>query len=196
MTEEEKTVTLKLYRGSVPRLMINYKDKNDLYEKFMKNIKRVNHPIGEIYAFDNENDQFVIKNANDLLAAVNDNYNVKVYVRPIEDSDPLSCSRDGEGKKENEVDAPKEMLRKKRSPSPPHERGRSRSEPHYGSHYRNKHSHYPILWNYGPWVDPRHPQMQPFFWDPRSFGMSHHHHGEEEHKKCQCSDLSEDFEKL
>ncbi|EYC00826.1 hypothetical protein Y032_0112g281 [Ancylostoma ceylanicum] len=194
MTEEEKTVTLKLYRGSVPRLMIDYKDKNDLYEKFMKNIRRLNFPIGEIYAFDNETNQLVIKNANDLLAAVNDHYNVKVYVCPAEESDPLSCPKAG---KEKDEEKGKEILRKERTPSPARARGRSRSEPRHGSHYRSEHSFYPMPWNFGPWMDPRYGCIPPFFWGPRGFGMDrHHHHVEKKHKKCQCKDLRVNLEKL
>ncbi|EYC00830.1 hypothetical protein Y032_0112g285 [Ancylostoma ceylanicum] len=163
MLEEEKTATLKLYEGNTPRLLINYKDKNELYEKFMRKIKRLGYPTGEVHSADNEGEHIVVRNADDLFAAVDGNYNVKVYVHPAKEADRVSC------KKEN---APKEVERRKRSPSPTRARGRSRSEPRHGSRHPSGHSYHPMPWNYGPRMDPRYLRMPPFFMDPRAFGMN------------------------
>ncbi|EYC00836.1 hypothetical protein Y032_0112g288 [Ancylostoma ceylanicum] len=197
MPEQEKTATLKLYEGNTPRLLITYKDKNELYEKFMRKIKRLGYPIGEVHSADNEGEHIVVRNADDLFAAVDGNYNVKVYVHPAKETDPFSCpsadeERDEENKKEN---VPKEIERRKRSPSQTQKRGRSRSEPRHGSRHRSGYPYHPMPWNYGPWMDPRYLRMPPFLMDPRAFGMDRGHHAERKHK-CHCKDLCDDFEKL
>ncbi|KAK6727143.1 hypothetical protein RB195_005069 [Necator americanus] len=186
MAGEEKFAILKLYRGSAPRLRIDYTDKNDLYEKFMEKINRLNYPVGEIYTEDDDYDRLLIKNADDLYAAAR--YNgpqLKVHVLRAPEHDVFSCpSNDEEKEERKEGESLKEL----------HARRRSRSEPRHGSRHHAGHYYYPIPWNYPPWIDLRYGRM-PFFSDPQGFSKDHEHQ-KEGGRNCQCERLSQDFAKI
>ncbi|RCN27691.1 hypothetical protein ANCCAN_26574 [Ancylostoma caninum] len=79
--DEKKTATIKLYRDNVPRITISYKNKKDLFKQFQKKIGRLNLSDNEVYWADWDNDRSVVKTADDLFAAVENNSTVKMFVR-------------------------------------------------------------------------------------------------------------------
>ncbi|EPB67299.1 hypothetical protein ANCCEY_13613 [Ancylostoma ceylanicum] len=78
MIDEKKTATIKLYRDNVPRITITYKNKKDLFKQFQKKISEMNLSNDAIYWSDWDNDRSLVKTADDLFAAVENNSTVKM----------------------------------------------------------------------------------------------------------------------
>ncbi|KAL6730072.1 hypothetical protein Aduo_001068 [Ancylostoma duodenale] len=199
--DEKKTATIKLYRDNVPRITITYKNKKDLFKQFQKKISQLNFPIDEIYWADWDNDRSLVKTADDLFAAVENNSTVRMYVHSKADSHNIvSCSSsDEEEEKEEEPEQKKES--RDRSPSPARGRGRSRSEPR--RHRSRSHpgpSYDQMPWNFPPWMfamDPRYGYgPMPFYYDPRAHGKGRRGRHEKREHKCCCQDMCKDFENL
>ncbi|CAJ0594527.1 unnamed protein product [Cylicocyclus nassatus] len=93
-TTDERTVTFKIFRDTVPRFTITYKDKKDLYDAFKKKISELDFNVGSIYYVDFDGDQSIISNADELYNASRGNDTVKLLAR-VDDDDVICCSDDG-----------------------------------------------------------------------------------------------------
>ncbi|KAL6730074.1 hypothetical protein Aduo_001070 [Ancylostoma duodenale] len=192
MPDEEKTVTIKLYREAVPRMSIKYKGKKELFKKFQKNLKKYDFPTDELYWYDWENVHLRIRNADDLYTALKDDGFAKMFARDPRNGEtfPSFSSDDEEEEQEKKKELAKESKGRNRSPSPTCGRGRSRSEP---CHHHTDYSCYSMPWNYGPWIDPRHGFL-PFPCDPRAYDMDGRCRRDVKHR-CHCKNRHDDAEK-
>ncbi|KAL6729572.1 hypothetical protein Aduo_000616 [Ancylostoma duodenale] len=80
MSEEDQTVTIRLYSTDVPRLCITYKDKNELYREFQKQLKKLNVSADSVYFLDNDIDRHWIRSADTLYAIVDRVHHSKMYI--------------------------------------------------------------------------------------------------------------------
>ncbi|KAK6727144.1 hypothetical protein RB195_005070 [Necator americanus] len=197
MPEDEKIVSIPLYLEEVPRLNISYKDKYELFKKFQKKLKKLDFPTDELYWYDWENVHLRIRNADDVLLAVEESGFAKMFARDPRNRDtfPSFSSDDDDDGKEMEEERKKEEIpikteRRGRSRSSSGVRGRSRSEPRHGSHHHAEHFYQPSLKACMPWINPRFGFM-PFYYDPRAFDAIRSRNEERKHK-CHCKQLSED----
>ncbi|EYC17707.1 hypothetical protein Y032_0030g2227 [Ancylostoma ceylanicum] len=156
MAEEEKTVTMKIYRDRTPKFEVSYENKKDLYKTFQKKLKELNLPISELYWGESRSGiRSKINNADDLLAAVQHCAAVSIYYRTDSDDDLAICSSQEEDEEESEEEDEAEVkeARNSRSPAPRRHRSRSSSFDFY-SHTAYRH----MPWNFAPWnfmMDPR-----------------------------------------
>ncbi|EYC00837.1 hypothetical protein Y032_0112g289 [Ancylostoma ceylanicum] len=197
--DEKKTATIKLYRDNVPRITITYKGKKDLFRKFQKKISEMDLSNDEIYWADWDNDRSVVKTADDLFAAVENNSTVRMYVRTDANSrekEVISCpSSDDEEEEKREEEAEEKKETRNRSPSPDRARGRSRSEPHrHRSRSHSEPSYDQMPWNFAPWNFGYGPM--PFYYDPRAHGKGRRGRNEKRGHKCCCQDMCKDFANL
>ncbi|KAL6730067.1 hypothetical protein Aduo_001063 [Ancylostoma duodenale] len=203
--DEKKTATIKLYRDNVPRITITYKNKKDLFKQFQKKINQMNLSDNEIYWADWDNDRSVVKTADDLFAAVENNSVVKMFVRTEannRENDVISCpSSDEEEEEKPEKEPEKKEEMRNRSPSPARGRGRSRSEPRrHRSRSHTEPSYDQMPWNFAPWMfamDPRYGYgPMPFYCDPRGHGKGRRGRHERRDHKCCCNDVCKDSANL
>uniref|UniRef100_A0A0K0CZI9 PB1 domain-containing protein n=1 Tax=Angiostrongylus cantonensis TaxID=6313 RepID=A0A0K0CZI9_ANGCA len=83
MTEpnsEPKSAHFKVYRESTQRFTIEYKEKDDLYRSFQKNIEELSIPPLGVYLIDNNGDSIQIGDADTLFGIVKDSPNARVAV--------------------------------------------------------------------------------------------------------------------
>ncbi|EYC17648.1 hypothetical protein Y032_0030g2193 [Ancylostoma ceylanicum] len=95
MTEE--TVTFRFYPADVQRICITYKDKNELYTKFQKQLSELNIPSDAVYWVDCDLDRSWMRTADALYAALESNQNAKMYISSdhIKDADSKASSKMG-----------------------------------------------------------------------------------------------------
>ncbi|KAL6729586.1 hypothetical protein Aduo_000629 [Ancylostoma duodenale] len=196
MAEEEKTVTLKIYRDRVPQLEVSYENKKDLYKTFQKKLKELNLPITELYWAEVQSGiRSKLKNADDLFTAVQHCAAVSLYYRTASDDDLVICSSNDEDEEENEKDddaKKKKSETRSRSPAPRRHRSRSASfDPHAYPPYHQ------MPWNFAPWNFPMDPRFLPMplhhYPHPSEGGGLHKR--ERRHHWC-CEKLSKDLDKL
>ncbi|ETN70399.1 hypothetical protein RB195_007972 [Necator americanus] len=196
MVEEKKTATIKIHRDSVPRIIITYKNKKDLFKTFQKKLKELNLPISEVYFVDWDNDSIMIRTADDLFAAVNNNLSVRMYYYTTDDKEPFTSLSSGEDDEESGKEKEPEKEGEPRSPAPARRRHRSRSASYHGSRHGPP-SCYQIPWNFVPWsymMDPRYGPM-PFPPYPHHSSKSHRRRRERS-CHCSCERLCKDFANL
>ncbi|VDK54169.1 unnamed protein product [Cylicostephanus goldi] len=79
---DENSVSFKFHVRLTSAFSIKYKDKNDLYKKFLKKAKRHGFPVkGKFYGSNLDGDIRVIRNADELLATLEDHYKQKSTFR-------------------------------------------------------------------------------------------------------------------
>ncbi|KAL6729585.1 hypothetical protein Aduo_000628 [Ancylostoma duodenale] len=149
-TEKTNRASMKLIRDNLPRIILNYKDKKDLFKQFQEKIKALNLPKGEVYWGDVwEDERIVIENADDLFEFVENNTIVKMYYRRTDHKKLLArCSSDEDEKKNMEKNVTKKNQFRTRSQSPSRRQHRSRSA------LSRSHSHSSwnqLPWNFAPW---------------------------------------------
>ncbi|EYC00828.1 hypothetical protein Y032_0112g283 [Ancylostoma ceylanicum] len=198
MIDEKKTATIKLYRDNVPRITITYKNKKDLFKQFQKKISEMNLSNDAIYWSDWDNDRSLVKTADDLFAAVENNSTVKMYVHGKPNSqNVVSCpSSDEEEDEKRDEEAEEKKESRDRSQSPVRGRGRSRSEPrrHRSRSHPEPPSYEHMPWNFASWNFGYGPM--PFYYDPRAYGKGRRGRHEKRDHKCCCQDMRKDFANL
>ncbi|CAJ0594697.1 unnamed protein product [Cylicocyclus nassatus] len=169
MTDEENSISFKFHVEPTPLLEFKYKNKDDLYAKFLKKAKRLGFPVdGVFYCADYDGDIVVVRNADDFFAAIDHNYSAKAYF-PCPPRLDLRCT--DSDKEECEVT---DKTKGKRA---------SKKSSDFESH------HYPVPWGYKTYMDSDH---RPYF-DSRCYTMEPRCHS---HRHCSCERLTKDFEKL
>ncbi|KAL6729584.1 hypothetical protein Aduo_000627 [Ancylostoma duodenale] len=108
MSGDNKTITIMLFRYDVPRVNITYKDKKDLFRTFKEELRKHRLSIGEVSWAEYDNTGFVrgaIRNADDLLEAVGNGDEVRIYCRPKDESlfTPPNSDDDGEIGEKNDL---------------------------------------------------------------------------------------------
>lgn len=195
MDEEAKTVTFKIYRDCVPGFQVTYENKKDLYRTLQKKLKELKQPITRLYwseydcGIRNE-----IKNADDLLAAVQHCAAVRVYYRTTDDDEDYACSSSDADEQESGVKDDEKKGCRTRSSSPTCRRHRPRSEP-FDPYAHPAYVHLP--WNFTPWnvmMDPRFGAV-PFLQVPRPSEKRHHRKQERSHHRY-CMHVPKDISTL
>lgn len=192
-SDETKTASIKLFRDNLPRITITYRSKKDLFRKFQKKIEELNLPTGEVYFFDYyDGERSVVKNADDLFEAVENNAIVKLYYRRTGGNELLTCCSSDEDEEEDTEKGPSaENDSQNRSTSPSGRRHR------LGSSFIHSHNHptyEQMLRNFARWN---------FMMDPRFTPVAFPHSSEENRRRkrerchrCCCEDLSNDLSYL
>ncbi|EYC00820.1 hypothetical protein Y032_0112g276 [Ancylostoma ceylanicum] len=204
MSGEERSVVIKVFREEVPRLDVVYKNKHELFEAYKKWLKQLNLPSNEVYWCDSAGDHTGIRNADDLLGAVQD-YGYAKFLTFRDDDVYISCSDSEDEQSTRGRSKEKKRTRNSRptdrtpspspSPRPSREssgsrsldrrRHRSLSEPRHGRHHHMAYSydHMPFPWNFP--MDPRF-MPSPYFYHPCDVRAP----------TCRCKDSCKDVDKL
>ncbi|KAK6728127.1 hypothetical protein RB195_005650 [Necator americanus] len=187
---EEKAVNIKLYHRLLPRFVISYKDKDELYEELLRGIQKVECSKGKLYWFDCDSNHAVINYADDLIDAAQGD--IKLLMEAADQNE----SKEGSEFEVIQCDEEK-MASKPRIPSPyevnaiPKSQNGSRSEeftdenlhqPSRACHEHHKHVFYgdlPLAWNFA--MDPRFTPWPFFYYIPMSTDNCH-----SERNCCHC----------
>ncbi|KAJ1356321.1 hypothetical protein KIN20_014016 [Parelaphostrongylus tenuis] len=94
-TAKPRTVCFRLLREGVSQFAIEYKDKDDLYQSFMRKLDELNIPRRKMYFVGDYEDHYEINDADTLLGLTLDNHCVKINVC-LEDDFTDSSSDDPE----------------------------------------------------------------------------------------------------
>ncbi|KAK6727141.1 hypothetical protein RB195_005067 [Necator americanus] len=149
MTDEEKTVTIKLYCSNEPRMVISYKDKKDLFEQYQKKMKRLGIPTDDVYWADWDSDRYKVRTASDLLRAVEHCTPTKLHIPGNYDDDGWPIS-DEEDEEEEREEGKEERKKRNRSRS-----GHQHKSPFIKGPLDCDH----MPWDFVPWnfaMDPRY----------------------------------------
>ncbi|EYC00823.1 hypothetical protein Y032_0112g278 [Ancylostoma ceylanicum] len=105
---EEKTVVFQIHRDSrIPQLNVSYRNKHELFAAYKEWIKGLNLPSNEVYWCDCPGDHMGIRNADDLLGAVQGDRLIKLFTPYAEEDmffssdseEDTSCRGRGKEKK-------------------------------------------------------------------------------------------------
>ncbi|EYC17709.1 hypothetical protein Y032_0030g2229 [Ancylostoma ceylanicum] len=207
---EKKTVSVSLYRNILPRFIISYKDKDELYKELLTRINKLEGPEGMLHFLDQERNHTVINNADDLINAVGDDAHMRLLLEvPEEDDSKPSSEFEVIQHDEEHTEAEEDVSAPALAPSTSFEDLESRNQeeaksedPRQGTHHPASaphedthntcyayYSHLPFPWNFA--MDPRFGPW-PFFYIPNDMNDSHCCHRCHCHCHCHCHCCNKD----
>ncbi|KAL6729587.1 hypothetical protein Aduo_000630 [Ancylostoma duodenale] len=201
---EKNTVSVSLYRNILPRFILSYKDKDELYKELFKRIKKLEGPEGMLHILDRKGNHTQINNADDLINAVGDDAHMRLLLEVSEEDDSKASSEfeviqrdeehtEAEGKPSAPALAPSTSFEgiesadqeepKSENPEqdPPHPVAGFHREPHHECY--SYYSRLPFPWNFA--MDPRFGPW-PFFYVPNDMSDRYCCHRCHCHCYCHC----------